>query len=106
MGGYFFRELKKFFVTAMSVQKILVGSGSIAVKAENEPARDVLLRTLRTMSDRLTWLLYYDALSQGYYFNIVAASADPTIEIRGQPASPTRAGDPSPTGRHVPRAGN
>ena len=94
----------KFAVSAMSVQKMLVGGS--AIEAENEPAREVMLRTLQGMSDRLTWLLYYNSARQTYYFNIVAASVEPTIEIHGQPAVPARPGDPLPTGGPVERERN
>jgi hypothetical protein len=88
----------KFEMTAMPVTNIL-GRYSGVIEASNEPAREVMLRTLHAMSERLTWLLYYDSLTEAYVFNIVAALAEPTTEIRGQPSRPPRQGDPTPTGR-------
>jgi hypothetical protein len=88
----------KFEVSAMPVTNLLANyQGSI--KANNELAREVMLRTLQGMSKRLTWLLYYDSLRDQYVFNIVPALEEPTIEIRGRPALPPRQGDPTPTGR-------
>jgi hypothetical protein len=87
----------KFEVTAMPVTNLLANYQGV-IEANNELAREVMLRTLQEMSERLTWLLYYSPLTEGYVFNIVAASAEPTIEIRGEPRTSPRPGDPTPTG--------
>jgi hypothetical protein len=91
----------KFGFNAIRVMRVLADYRG-AVEANNEVAREVMLRTLQGIDERLTWLLYYDPLMQGYALNIVATSADPTIEFRGEPRSRARPGDVSPVGRPVP----
>ena len=69
-------------------------------EANNEPAREVMVRALQGMNPRLTWLLYYDPMSKKYFFNVVMASAVPEpVEIHGEQPRLPRPGDPTPTGR-------
>jgi hypothetical protein len=84
------------------------GAGSLAcslgcteynrtVDASNESARDVLVRLLRSMNARYTWVLYYDPSMHYYLFNLVLGRErrEPKVE----PYRPTpKPGDPPPTG--------
>ena len=67
-------------------------------EASNEPAREVMVRTLQGMNPRFTWLLYYDPLSKRYFFNVASASAEPTVEAPVEPRRLPRPGDPTPAG--------
>ena len=49
--------------------------GSVA--ATGEPARDVLMRTLHSISPRFTWLLLYDPQLHLYVFNLAFAAERP-----------------------------
>jgi hypothetical protein len=71
-----------------------------AVQAQNEVARDVLLRTLQSMNHRLSWLMYYDVSMKRYFFNVVAASAEQrsVITLPENPPTEIKPGDPTPTG--------
>ena len=96
--------------SAASGQKIVSvgGGGSFAcslgcaeykrsVEASNEPARDVLVRLLRSMNARYTWVLYYDPTMHYYFFNLVLGIERPEPKI--EPYRPTpKPGDPTPTG--------
>jgi hypothetical protein len=89
----------EFMVTTMGGRSLMSQYHSV-VQAQNEVARDVLLRTLHAMSDRLSWLMYYDAFTKRYFFNIVAASAEPRpVAVPSEnPPTPIKPGDPTPTG--------
>jgi hypothetical protein len=67
------------------------------VDATNEPARDILLRLLHSMSPRYTWVLYYDPTMHYYVFNLVLGVERPEPKI--EPYRPTqKPGDPTPAG--------
>jgi hypothetical protein len=68
------------------------------VEAKNEPARDVLLRTLHSISPRLSWLLDYDPTFQYYVLNVVLAAEPPPKEIPLDLSKIPRPGDPTPAG--------
>jgi len=85
----------KFGIGTVPINAFVRYSG--VVEANNEPARELLLRTLQGISERFTWILNYDPVGDMYAFNVVAASAKPTVEIRFEPPLP-RPGDPTPAG--------
>jgi hypothetical protein len=67
------------------------------VDANNESARDVLIRLLRSMNARYTWVLYYDPAMHCYFFNLVLGMERPEPKI--EPYRPTpKPGDPTPSG--------
>lgn len=68
------------------------------VEAKNETARDVLLRTLHSISTRFSWLLDYDPTFQYYVLNIVLVAEPPPKEIPLDLSRVPRPGDPTPAG--------
>ena len=96
-------------VSSVSGQKLLVGLFPIGptavggggyhtkVEAKNEPARDVLMSLLHSISPRLTWVLNYDPSDHSYYFNVMTIAAPPEPEntrtlIPPQPGTRTPGG--------------
>jgi hypothetical protein len=65
------------------------------VEAKNEPARDVLLRTLHSISERFTWLLNYDPTGE-YYVFALAVAAEPPKEVPPDPSQLPQPGAPMP----------
>lgn len=68
-----------------------------AVDASNEPAREVLMRLLHSVSPRYTWVIYYDASAHDYVFNLILGADRPEPKIERAPAAPKQ-GDPTPAG--------
>ena len=62
------------------------------VDATNEPAREVLMRLLRSINPRYTWVLYYGLPGRSYVFNLVLGRERPEPQIerpRPKPGGPT-----------------
>jgi len=68
------------------------------IEAQNEPARDVLLRTLHAVSERFTWRLLFGPDVRYYALNLrlVAAPAEPS-SVPFEMVTP-REGEPTPVG--------
>lgn len=64
-----------------------------SIEARDEPARDVLLRALHSISERFTWLLNYDP-SGKYYVFALAVAAEPPKEV---PLDPSQLPQPGAT---------
>jgi hypothetical protein len=69
-----------------------------SIEAQNEPARDVLLRALHSISKRFTWLLNYDPSGQYYVFVVAAAAEPPRKETPLDLSVLPRGGAPTPAG--------
>jgi hypothetical protein len=68
------------------------------IEASNEPARDVLMRLLHSISPRFTWLLNYDPSGRYYVFALAMTAAGPPAEVPVDLSRGPRPGDPTPTG--------
>ncbi len=68
------------------------------VEAKDEPARDVLLRALHSISPRFTWHLNYDPSGRYYVFAVELAAEPPRREVPPELFVVPRPGDPSPVG--------
>ena len=68
------------------------------VEAQNEPARDILLRTLRGVSTRFTWMLNYDPSGRYYVFAVELAAEPPPAEVPLNLAILPRLGGDTPAG--------
>ena len=66
---------------------------SRTVDATNEPAREVLMRLLRSINPRYTWVLYYGLPERSYVFNLVLGRERPEAQIEQPRPKP---GDPTP----------
>jgi hypothetical protein len=73
-----------------------------AAEAKDEPARDVLLRVIRSISPRYSWLLNNDP-SRHYYIFALVHSVEPPKGDSAPFAPPPKPGDPSPTGGRFQR---
>ncbi len=67
------------------------------VEAQNESARDVLMRLVNSLSRRYTWVLYYAPAERYYVFNLVLGVERPDPSIEYSPPTP-KPGDPTPAG--------
>jgi len=68
------------------------------IEAADEPARDVLLRALHSISPRLTWILNYDPSDRYYFFNVTVVAEPPPPEVPLDLSTLPRPGDPTPAG--------
>jgi hypothetical protein len=64
--------------------------------ANDEVARDVVVRMLRAFRLKLTWSLNYDPVTHGYYFNIEVVDVPSDEAKKPITIAPTRKGRPSP----------
>lgn len=70
-----------------------------SIQAQDEPARDVLLRALHSISERFTWMLSYaPSPSDHYYVFAVDLVAAPAREIPVDLSKLPRPGEPTPAG--------
>jgi len=67
-----------------------------AVEARDEPAREVLMRVLHSISPRFTYWVSYDPTERNYWFTVVQ-TAEPAPPEPSPIATP-RPGDPTPAG--------
>lgn len=69
------------------------------LEADAEPAKEVLLRTLRSIHPRLTWRLLYGPSRERYALNVRGTPARPEAPADGRPVAPTRPTSPGPAVR-------
>jgi hypothetical protein len=80
------------------------------VDVSDEPARNVLMGVLRSISPRLTWILNFDPTpapisspaGQGYMFNVLFGAEHAQPGVARTPRTP-KPGDPRPSGGAAPR---
>ena len=68
------------------------------VEARDEPAREVLMRVLHSISPRYTYWVSYDPSRHLYYFTVVLTAAPAPALPERPPVATPRPGDPTPVG--------